>query len=84
VEGLTVVAFRELGTMDELQVLGERSRGSLIRMVRIGVGLFGTGFATGVVVALVFHALIVTLVVVAALVIVAITAAKVMIGRRRY
>jgi hypothetical protein len=68
--------------MNDLQVLGGRSRGSMIRLVRAGVGLFGGGFVTGVVVALVFHALIVTLVIIAAVVIVAIAAAKVLIRRK--
>ncbi|MDQ1463984.1 MAG: hypothetical protein QOC73_925 [Actinomycetota bacterium] len=70
--------------MDDLQILGGRSRGSMIRLVRAGVGLFGGGFVAGVVVALVFHALLVTLIVFAAIVVLAVAAAKMMIGRRRY
>jgi hypothetical protein len=69
--------------MNDLEILGGRSRGSMIRMVRAGVGVFGTGFAAGVVVALVFHALIVTLIIIAAIVIVAVAATKVLVGRRR-
>lgn len=74
---------RELGTMDDLQILGGRSRGSMIRLVRASIGLFGGGFVAGVVVALVFHALLMTLIIVGAIAVLVIAAARVMIGRRR-
>jgi hypothetical protein len=74
-----LIAKRELGTMNDLEVLGGRSRGSMIRLVRAGVGLFGGGFVAGVLVALVFHGVIVTLVIIAAVIIVAVAAAKVLI-----
>jgi hypothetical protein len=69
--------------MDDLDVLGGRSRGSLARMARTGVTLFGSGFVAGVVIALIFRALIVATVVIAAVVIVLIAIARVALGRRR-
>jgi hypothetical protein len=45
--------------------------------------LFGSGFVVGIVVALVFGALIRTVVVIAAIVIVLIAAARMALGRRR-
>jgi hypothetical protein len=72
--------------MNDLEITGGRvgqGRGSLTRMVRTGVTLFSGGFLSGLVVALVFHALITTLVVVAAVIVVLVAAARMMLGRRR-
>ncbi|HEY5201614.1 MAG TPA: hypothetical protein VIJ31_11990 [Acidothermaceae bacterium] len=69
--------------MDDLQVIGSRSRGSVMRIVRASAALFGTGFVAGLVVALIFHALIHALIIIAAVLIVLGFAIKVMVTRRR-
>jgi len=69
--------------MNDLDVLTGRSRGSLMRSARTGVALFGSGFVIGMVVALIFHALIYTVVIIAAIVIVLVAAARMALGRRR-
>lgn len=71
--------------MNDLQILSGSSsgRGSVARMVRTGATLFGSGFVAGLVVAIVFHALIMSIVIIAAVVIVVVAAARLMVGRRR-
>jgi hypothetical protein len=69
--------------MDDLQVIGSRGRGSVMRIVRASAALFGSGFVAGLVVALIFHALIHALIIIAAILIVAGFAIKVMVTRRR-
>jgi hypothetical protein len=69
--------------MDDLQVIGSRSRGSVMRIVRASAALLGTGFVAGLVVALIFHALIHALIIIAAVLIVLGFAIKVMVTRRR-
>jgi len=67
--------------MDDLQVIGSRGRGSLMRVVRTSAALFGSGFVAGLVVALIFHALIHALIIIAAILIVAGFAIKMLVGR---
>jgi len=69
--------------MNDLDVLTGRSRGSLMRSARTGAALFGSGVVVGIVVALIFHALIYTIVIVAAILIVLVAAARMALGRRR-
>jgi hypothetical protein len=70
------------GTMNDLSIIGNRSRGSMIRLVRAGAGLFVSGFVAGLVVALIFHALITTFIIVAATVIVAIALVRMLLRRK--
>lgn len=69
--------------MNDLDVLNGRSRGSLMRSARTGAALFGSGMVVGIIVALVFHALIYAIVIIAAIVIVLVAAARMALGRRR-
>jgi hypothetical protein len=69
--------------MDDLQIVGGRGRGSLIRIVRASAALFGSGFVAGLVVALIFHALIHALIIIAAVLIVAGFAIRMLVGRKR-
>jgi Flp pilus assembly protein TadB len=71
--------------MNDLQILsGSGSgHGSVSRLVRASVTLFGSGFVAGLVVALVFHALITSLIIIAAVVVVVVAAARMMVRRRR-
>jgi hypothetical protein len=69
--------------MDDLQVIGSRGRGSVMRIVRASAALFGSGFVAGLVVALIFHALIHALIIIAAVLIVLGFAIKLMVTRRR-
>jgi hypothetical protein len=68
--------------MDDLSVIGSRSRGSMIRLVRVGAGLFGSGFVAGLVVALVFRALITMFIIVAATLIVAVALIRLLLRRK--
>jgi hypothetical protein len=70
--------------MNDLEILsGTRSgRGSVARLVRTGATLFGSGFVAGLVVALVFHALITAIIIIAAIVVVAFAAARMLLRRR--
>ncbi|MGH8891118.1 MAG: hypothetical protein ACRDV3_15325 [Acidothermaceae bacterium] len=69
--------------MNDLDVLTGRSRGSLMRSARTGAALFGSGVVVGIVVALIFHALIYTIVIIAAIVIVLVAAGRMALARRR-
>lgn len=69
--------------MDDLELLGGRSRGGLVRAVRIGTALFGSGFILGAVVGVVFKALIDTVIVMGAIAIVLIALARMLLGARR-
>lgn len=69
--------------MNDLQILTSNGHRSLMRSVRGGVALFGSGFIVGMIVALIFHALIYTVVIVAAIVIVLVAAARMALGHRR-
>jgi|GEM_PF-6500300 hypothetical protein len=68
--------------MNDLSIIGGRSRASMIRLVRAGAGLFASGFVAGLVVALIFHALITTFIIVAATVIVAIALVRMLVRRK--
>lgn len=68
--------------MNDLSVIDGRSRGSMIRLVRVGAGLFGSGFVAGLVVALVFRALITTFIIVAATMIVAVALVRLLVRRK--
>lgn len=69
--------------MNDLDLLTGRSRGMLMRNARVGAALFGSGFVVGMIVALIFHALLYTIVIVAAIVIVLVAAGRMALGRRR-
>jgi hypothetical protein len=69
--------------VNDLQILSNRGGNSLVRSVRTGAALFGSGVVVGIVVALVFHALVYTIVVGGALIIVLGFVLRMLIGRRR-
>ena len=68
--------------MNDLSIIGGRSRASMIRLVRAGAGLFATGFVAGLVVAFLFRALITTFIIVAATVIVAVALVRLLVRRK--
>jgi hypothetical protein len=69
--------------VNDLQILSSRGGNSLVRSVRTGAALFGSGVVVGIVVALIFHALLYTIVIGGALIILLGAALRLMLGRRR-
>jgi hypothetical protein len=73
--------------VNDLQILSSRGGNSLVRSVRTGAALFGSGIVVGVVVGLIFHALFFAvldaIVVVAAVVILLGIALRLVVGRKR-
>jgi hypothetical protein len=69
--------------VNDLQILSSRGGNSVVRSVRTGAALFGSGVVVGIVVAAVFHALIITIVVGGAFIIVLGALLRLFFGRGR-
>jgi Flp pilus assembly protein TadB len=69
--------------MNDLDFLNRQSHGSLMRSARTSTALFGSGVVVGIVLALVFHAIIYAGIIIAAVVIVLVAAARMALGRKR-
>jgi hypothetical protein len=69
--------------VNDLQILSNRGGSSVVRSVRTGAALFGSGVVVGIVVALIFHAIVYTIVVGGALIIVLGFLLRMVLGRRR-
>ncbi len=70
--------------MHDIESFGDGGRsGSLMRSIRIGASLLGTGFVAGVLVGIFAITLIKTVLILAAVVIVAVALLRMSLGRRR-